>query len=1060
MRPRTALSGLLAGLMITAGTAVPIATAGPAVTPGLAPANATVTLLTGDKVTVSGQQVQVQPAKGREHIVFHSYTDERGDTNVVPQDAQVPLQKGALDPRLFNVTELARSGFDDASAGRLPLIVDSAGPALRSAAVQVSRELPGVGATAVSVERSGAYWPTALASGRVWLDGRVRVSLEHSVPQIGAPAAWVAGQTGAGTKVAVLDTGIDTTHPDLAGAVVSARDFTGGDTADDRHGHGTHVASIITGDHARFRGVAPDTRIINAKVMNDDGSGTESAIIAGMEWAAEQGADVVNMSLSGSASDGTDPLSQAVNTLTARTGTLFVIASGNQANYVGLPGTADAALTVGAVNRDNELADFSGRGPRTLDEAIKPDITAPGVGIVAARARNSTSGAPGQSHVPLSGTSMATPHVAGAAAILAGAHPDWTADQLKATLMNTAAPKDGLTVFEQGAGRVDVAAAVKSTLTASPPSLSLGVVHWPHTDNAPITRTLTYTNRGTSPVTLTLKADVVAPDNSPAPAGMVTLAPATLTVPAGGQASTTVTTDTAFSGPTGAFQGVVTATPDTGSPVRTPIAVTREIESYDVTLRGVDYDGSPSTNFQYRFIAIKETLIRKGNASAPTTLRLPAGQYTYTGYVQEAKGQRLAEFAEPTFTVSRDSELVFDARETVPVDITVDEPDARRVNGQLRYERKTDWGTIVATTFVPGDAGKVTVKPSGRHDGFTFAMQALMAKWNGQSFDNSPYLYHLRHSDHAIPAKPQWHNRQRDLSRARSEHAKTASSSTGLREGEVVIPLPSTLTEYYTPDVPWNLMSFTEAFDSEFGTRFVQSTPIVFPRNKTTPLRWNVGVFGPSMSTAQGGTTAALRNDNLLYFFVAMVSDRGRGRWSDMRFPGKTQLLRDGQVIGESEFATQGFFEVKPERAVYTLRTGTDRSAHATLSTRVDVEWTFASQRAQSPSDKVSIPLLGVTYTPSLDDHNAAPAGKRFTIPVTVQRQDSDSPGSVNAPAVEVSYDDGKAWKPAKTTRVGSQWVITVDHPRDARFVSLRSSVSDADGNAQRQTIIRAYALK
>lgn len=120
---------------------------------------------------------------------------------------------------------------------------------------------------------------------------------------------------------------------------------------------------------------------------------------------------------------------------------------------------------------------------------------------------------------------------------------------------------------------------------------------------------------------------------------------------------------------------------------------------------------------------------------------------------------------------------------------------------------------------------------------------------------------------------------------------------------------------------------------------------------------------------------------------------------------------------------------------------------------------TIHKSNATGPTTVRLPALLGMTFPPNLDDHNAAP-GKRFTMPVTVQRNDSDSPGPVSTPAVEVSYDDGKTWKPANIRRVGSQWAATVDHPRDARFVSLRSSVSDPDGNAPRQTLIRAHALK
>ncbi|MGN9844984.1 S8 family serine peptidase [Nonomuraea sp. H19] len=118
-----------------------------------------------------------------------------------------------------------------------------------------------------------------------------------------------------------------------------------------------------------------------------------------------------------------DPLEEAVNSLSARTGTLFVISAGNDGRpgTVSSAGSADAALTVGAVDRSDRIADFSSQGPRQGDHAIKPDITAPGVNIVAAAA--------GGAYRTLSGTSMAARHVAGAAAILAQKHPDWTGRQ-------------------------------------------------------------------------------------------------------------------------------------------------------------------------------------------------------------------------------------------------------------------------------------------------------------------------------------------------------------------------------------------------------------------------------------------------------------------------------------------------------------------------------------------------------------------------------------------------------------------------------------------------------
>src|SRR4029453_1304071 len=121
----------------------------------------------------------------------------------------------------------------------------------------------------------------------------------------------------------------------------------------DGNGHGTHCASVIAGSGAasggRFRGVAPGTKLMIGKVLDDDGFGLDSWVISGMEWAARGGAKVVSMSLGGLLTDGTDPLSEAVNTLSDETGTLFVVAAGNEGlpASVGAPGTAEAALTVG-----------------------------------------------------------------------------------------------------------------------------------------------------------------------------------------------------------------------------------------------------------------------------------------------------------------------------------------------------------------------------------------------------------------------------------------------------------------------------------------------------------------------------------------------------------------------------------------------------------------------------------------------------------------------------------------------------------------------------------------
>ncbi|MFI7675317.1 S8 family serine peptidase [Actinophytocola sp. NPDC049390] len=1040
-----ALTSLLAAV-VAASVVVPVAGAAPGVAaPAAGP---TVTLLTGDKVVVGGTYgARVLPARGREHVAFQIREDVHGDTHVVPSDALPLLARGKLDPRLFNVTGLARAGYDDASRETLPLIVDGAAP--RAAGARVSRELPGMGATAVSVDRNAAYWPAARRADKVWLDAPVRATLDHSVPQVGAPEAWAAGHTGEGATVAVLDSGIDTTHPDLADAVAGARNFTDSDTEDDRYGHGTHVASIITGDGDPYRGVAPDAMLLNGKVLDDFGGGQESWIIAGMEWAAAGGADVVNMSLgSFFGSDGTDPLSQAVDRITAETGTLFVVASGNSGpgeGSVSSPGAADAALTVGAVGRDDQLAGFSGRGPRLGDHGLKPDLTAPGVDIVAAKANGG--------HVSLSGTSMAAPHVAGAAAILAAQHPGWAADQLKGTLMGTAAPNDALTVFEQGAGRVDVAAATTSTVFANPPSIDNGIARWPHDDDQPVAKTMTYTNSGAEPVTLDLVADVPG-----APQGMFTVEPARLTVPAGGRSSATVTTDTRVQAPDRRYTGVVTATGG-GQHVRTPIAVDREVESYSVTVDVRDFDGAPTDMYLLSFVGLDEKLaFAPWEADGTVVARMPKGRYNLAASVytpRDAEDFRFADIVEPAFTVDGATSLTVDAREAKPVGFTVDEPTATSALSVITQSSATAWGESRSSLHL-SSLDDYFVRPSTTtDDGFGISFDTHMAKPNGPYYDDSPYLYHLRHSETGdVPDTLRWRVRDGALATVRTEYAQGTPGLLGLREGMFAMALPATVTEHYTPGVPWENI-FYEVVDTEtleIRSDSFQLDARTYRVGRTTE-RWNVGVRGPALPhNPYGAHHTAGRTGDRLAFELPLLADQDPGRVGYPSGGGMT-LLRDGAVVGEQPSASYGLFEVAPERATYTLRAHHEQPSR--LSTQVSAEWTFTSAHTTGPT---ALPLLAVRFAPELDQYNAAPAGRRFTVPVYVQRNGASAAGA-GTPVVEVSYDDGTTWRKAPVTRHHGGWRATVEHPADAEFVSLRSSVSDRDGNTQNQTVIRAYAL-
>ncbi|WP_432940905.1 S8 family serine peptidase [Kribbella sp. CA-253562] len=594
------------------------------------------TLITGDKVTVakgSGRAVSVQDvqrAPGTTGAV--KVTVEAGDTFVLPDEAMAYVASGLLDKQLFNISELVAQGYDNARMKDLPLIVTSApggstlapdaagrsrsaGPALPG--VRVGRELRSVGGAAVRAERSQAasLWSTltsasaarraqpgtsttpAFAAGidRIWLDGKAKALLADTTAQIGAPEVWKTGATGAGVRVAVLDSGVDATHPDLAQRVVASRSFVAGEEVVDRNGHGTHTASTVAGTGAasdgKERGVAPGADLVVGKVLGDNGSGPISGIIAGMEWAVRtERAKVINMSL-GTAAYHTqdDPLSQAVNRLSAETGALFVIAAGNSGNTpytVSAPGTADAALTVGAVDTSDQLAGFSSIGPRMLDDGLKPDLTAPGVDVLAARSQQMNDGSEGYYRSD-SGTSMAAPHVAGAAALLAGEHPDWTGQQIKDALMSTTALTPAYTPYEGGTGRLDVAAAYLRGQIVATGSVDAGLVAWsPRPDRTPIKRQITYRNTTDRAITLQLSTERGA-----TPAGVFTLAANQVTVPARGTSTVGLVANPKDLTP-GQYAAQVVAK-STTSTVHTAVGLSVEAEKRSLTVQLKDKAGKP-----------------------------------------------------------------------------------------------------------------------------------------------------------------------------------------------------------------------------------------------------------------------------------------------------------------------------------------------------------------------------------------------------------------------------------------------------------------------------------
>nr|WP_042187373.1 S8 family serine peptidase [Kibdelosporangium sp. MJ126-NF4]CEL18031.1 Probable secreted peptidase [Kibdelosporangium sp. MJ126-NF4]CTQ90741.1 Probable secreted peptidase [Kibdelosporangium sp. MJ126-NF4] len=663
-----------------------------------------VTLVTGDVVSYSPNAVQI--SKPRPGVRYDSYRGPDG-WHVLPSDAAKAVINGQVDKALFNVTYLVDNGYADAKRTSLPVIVDYDGKAAARSADRVAatdalpaskatRALPSIDAVALDVDKATAaqLWqavvvaPSTQQRGqgtqRLLLDRRYSVDLAESVAQIKAPAAWAAGFDGTGVRVGVLDTGVDATHPDLVGKIAESASFVGSEPdAIDRHGHGTHVASTIAGSGAAAGGVekgaAPGTQLVVGKVLSGSGVGYESEIIAGMEWAAGR-SKIVSMSLGGPAPSGADPMSDAVTNLTASTGALFVIAAGNSGPAVGTigsPGTSPSALTVGAVDKQEQVASFSSRGP-VADGSVKPEIVAPGVSIVAARAVGTTMGAPvNDKYTAASGTSMATPHVAGAAAVLAQRHPDWTANRLKAALI--ASTKDlGRPVNDQGAGQVDVKAAIDETVTATPATVGFGVLE---PGAGAQTAMLTYRNDGTADVTLNLTTRLTDPTGKAAPDGTLGLGTRSVTVKAGSQAEVPVQLTPGKAG-RGSFQGLVTAVSADGSvKVHTPVGFSNGEVTNTVNFTVLGFDGKPLLRDAILWILpvdrkgadLQSYIIHGGG-----TLRLPTGRYyiALNFYTDEGPGllETNAMVVKPDVLIDGASHQVLDLGTTRPVTVKTDEP--------------------------------------------------------------------------------------------------------------------------------------------------------------------------------------------------------------------------------------------------------------------------------------------------------------------------------------------------------------------------------------------------
>jgi subtilisin family serine protease len=511
---------------------------------------------------------------------------------------------------------------------------------------------------------------TTNPSLQAYPDLPVKITVSSNLVQVGADQVWTYHDSygkavkGSGITVAVIDTGVDYTHPDLGGGfgtgykVVGGYDFFNNDANPiDDNGHGTHVAGIIAANGGSY-GVAPEASILAYKVLGADGWGRMSTVITGIEAAMDPNGDgntndhanVISLSLGGEGNSD-DPVCLAVKSA-VDAGVVVVVAAGNSGptfGTVGSPGLAPEAITVGAVDHNGLLASFSSRGSAS-DFVIKPEISAPGVSISSTVPYSGTEISSPSGYLALSGTSMATPHVSGAAALLLQLHPDWSPAQVKSALI-TGVQSSSNSLWQGGAGVLWIPDSASSVLMFPQPIVAYGY---------PSEVGLSFTVESLSATALTLTAstsdwrslEVNGSACGRTWANVSSISPSSLNIAAQGESSATIVIAVPSSDfPEGFYEGSILLK-DASHDVRIPFAyvlVSRlNVHLFDIS--GKEFIDNRGGVWVYAYPGAERGYGQSDRltATTPVSFLLPSGTYSV-----HALGHQLLYFYSSPYFLSK-----------------------------------------------------------------------------------------------------------------------------------------------------------------------------------------------------------------------------------------------------------------------------------------------------------------------------------------------------------------------------------------------------------------------
>jgi hypothetical protein len=679
---------------------------------------------------------------------------------------------------------------------------------------------------------------------------------------------------------------------------------------------------------------------------------------------------------------------------------------------------------------------------------------------------------------------MATPHVAGAAAILAQQHPTWDGATLKAALMAAAKPNPEIGVFEQGAGLVDIDRAIKQQTTAEPAAMTF--THVKDSQG----RDVTYHNLGDTAQAFTLAVKLTAADGKPVPADLVSLSAPQVTVPAGGTATVTVTAKHWIGGRDVVVNGALTATA-TGSGVRvtTPIAV--DAERFTLTLPFTDRDGhAPTAADQFAGALIYD--LDSGRIAGAwaqqgvAAVDLRKGHYLVDGFVQRVDNmnrvRELVEMTAPSVSLTDNRTIPMDARTAKPISIRPPDRTAQLDHAEFGWTRRVKppqiWGShdpfstifnvefgLVYTAQVGGDV---------RTPGFVSYVRGKWGKGSlGVPVVNSPFAYHLYFpskgrmftgltrtvsAKDVATVKANLQAVKADLG-TREAFPRTPGNSpvyASLATGHPQYPasyqyqLPRTVTEYYNDEGEWS--TWYAPSDALFMSNWTR-----YRAGKTYHEVWGGGVTGPVFPEPDFPQQFATRYWNNTLAVPGILFGDGSGHLgirTGRNQEASTTLYRNGKKFASVNEEAYTFI-VPPAKSKYRVVTTVNSGTPFVLSTKFTGEWTFTSEKVPE-GQLVKLPLSAIRFTPKLNN-GKAPAGKTLTLPILIERQKGAVAGTTKSLKSQVSFDDGRTWKTVAVKRRGEKGSASIARPAGSGFVSLRASATDTRGNTVKETIIRAY---